>query len=241
VYGASRRATPEMPVHSLHVDVSCDESVKQAVDEIMRREARIDLLVNNAGFGLAGPVEEISIEQVRRQMEVNFFGVLRLCQAVLPIMREQRSGAIINVSSLAGVFGLPFQALYSASKFAVEGLTEALRYEVRPFGIRVVLVEPGDVRTEFTARRVKASANSMDYKATFEAALRKINCEEDWGANPEGVAELVCRIYLSQSPRLRYTVGHGSQRAAAWAKLPPGRSGCFPALCSRKLLSAISE
>jgi NAD(P)-dependent dehydrogenase (short-subunit alcohol dehydrogenase family) len=163
VYGTSRRtphveprSTPPEAVplfQTIPLDITSDESVEKAVSLVLESEGRIDAVVNNAGFGLAGAVESTSIAEAREQFETNFFGTMRVCRAVLPAMRRQGHGHILNVSSVAGQIGIPFQGIYSATKFAVEGLTEALRLEVAPFGIRVVLIEPGDFHTGFTANR----------------------------------------------------------------------------------------
>jgi NAD(P)-dependent dehydrogenase (short-subunit alcohol dehydrogenase family) len=167
------------------------------------------VVVNNAGDGIAGAVEDTSIEEARAQLDTNFYGVLRVCRAALPTMRRQRNGLIVNVSSLGGLVGLPFQGLYSASKFAVEGISEVLRMEVKPFGVRVVLVEPGDFRTGFTAQRRKTAASQGDsaYAANFGRALAVMEQDETGGADPALVARLLERIINAPSPRLRYMVG----------------------------------
>lgn len=215
VFGTSRQPA-EMPpgVQPIALDVTNDVSVEQAVTAVLKRAPRIDVLVNNAGMGIAGPIEETSIEEARRQFEVNFFGVMRLCRQVIPLMREQGNGRIINISSMAGVVGLPFQGLYSASKFAVEGLSEALRLEVEAFGIQVVLIQPGDFRTRFTdSRKVVAAAQASPiYGGVFQRVLQKYAAEENSGADPRLVAELLHRIILAKAPRFRYRVGAWFQR-----------------------------
>ena len=168
VYGTSRSAVmPEeatapaerslVPI-MIPMDVCVDASVDAAVTHILRRHGRIDVLVNNAGFGIAGAVEDTSADELRRQFDTNVFGVLRVCRAVLPHMRRQGGGRIINVGSLAGLIALPFQGAYSASKFALEALSESLRMETKPYGISVSVIEPGDFRTSFTASRVRTQA-----------------------------------------------------------------------------------
>jgi len=150
VYGTSRHPEAEngdRNLHMLAMDVNRDESVNAAVNKILAVERRIDVVINNAGFGIAGSVEDTSVEEGKSLFETNFFGVLRVCRAVLPTMRNMGRGTIINISSLGGRIGLPYQGLYSATKFAIEGLSEALRMELRQFGIDVTLVEPGDVCT----------------------------------------------------------------------------------------------
>ncbi|MCA9918235.1 MAG: SDR family oxidoreductase [Anaerolineales bacterium] len=215
VFGTSRQPV-EMPagVQPIALDVTNDVSVEQAVTAVLKKAPRLDVLVNNAGMGIAGSVEETSLEEARRQFEVNFFGVMRLCQLVIPVMRGQGNGRIVNISSLAGEIGLPFQGLYSASKFALEGLSEALRLELKPFDIQVVVIQPGDFRTRFTASRsvVDAAQQSQAYGPRFATALKRYVTEENNGADPQLVAELLHRIIIAQSPRFRYQVGAWSQR-----------------------------
>jgi NAD(P)-dependent dehydrogenase (short-subunit alcohol dehydrogenase family) len=236
VYGTSRRAPRAVvrraPLDSrqpsfelIPLDVTSDESVEGAIGIIAAREGRIDAVVNNAGFGLAGAVESTTIEEAREQFETNFFGTMRVCRAVLPIMRQQGHGYILNVSSIAGRIGIPFQALYSASKFALEGFTEALRMEVAPLGIRVVLVEPCDFKTGFTAsRRMTRDSPSPAYAARQERALGVMEHDETHGAAPEPVGRLVHRILTTRSPAVRYAVGPASETLAlALKRLAPSR------------------
>lgn len=220
VFGASRRPGPDgIGVEFLAMDVDEEISVRSGLTRVLDREGRIDAVVNCAGFGLAGAVEDISIEEARAQFETNFFGTVRVCRAVLPVMRGQGSGIIVNVSSLAGLAAIPFQAYYSASKFALEGLTEALDMEVRPYGVRVVLVEPGDFRTGFTAnRRRAASGRGSVYEERFAAALTVMEKDELGGPEPEAVAALIGRLLEKPNPRLRYTAGRFAQRAGVALK-----------------------
>jgi NAD(P)-dependent dehydrogenase (short-subunit alcohol dehydrogenase family) len=227
VYGTSRGAVmprtgeasperPSLPV-MIPMDVRSDASVDAAVGHILGRHGRIDVVLNNAGFGIAGAVEDTSVEEMQRQFDTNVFGVLRVCRAVLPYMRRQGGGRIINVSSLGGLIALPFQGAYSASKFALEALTETLRMETRPFGILVSLLEPGDFRTGFTANRVRteASRTNAAYGERFARALGVMEQEESRGPGPEALIPLVERIIEARAPRLRYTAGAPLQRAAA--------------------------
>lgn len=230
VFGTSRHApqNPEMSPTGLtlfRMDVNDDRSVQEGVAFVLQRAGRLDAVVNNAGFGIAGSVEDTSVEEAKAQLETNFFGTFRVCRAVLPVMRAQGHGTIVNISSLGGIIALPFQGFYSASKFAVEGLTEALRLEVRPFGIRVVLVEPGDIRTSFTDRRVRvAASDNPAYAPYFERVMRIVEADERNGAPPEVVARVVERILRHPNPAPRYRVGPFTQRlAAAFKGLLPGR------------------
>src|SRR5262249_245829 len=149
-----------------------DDSVTAGVRSVVEKAGRIDAVVNNAGWGLMGAVEDTAIDEAKAQLETNFFGVLRVCRAVLPHMRRQGGGHVVNISSLGGIVGLPFSGLYSASKFALEGVSESLRLETWRFGVRVVLIEPGDFRSNFTqARRMtKASATHDAYREALQRA-----------------------------------------------------------------------
>jgi NAD(P)-dependent dehydrogenase (short-subunit alcohol dehydrogenase family) len=189
----------------LQVDVTDDASIQRAVDAIFQREGRPDIVVNNAGIAIAGPVELTSIEEAKRQIDVNLFGALRVCRAVLPIMRRQGGAYIVNVGSIGGLIAISYQTLYSASKFALEGMTESLRPEVQPFGIRVVIIEPADTKTAITQNRRMAVADAL--KRTAE--------DKQGGPRPDAVARLLWRIVNTRHPRLRYIVGPAIQRVAA--------------------------
>lgn len=224
VYGTSRapqKSTPLAGVEMLAMNLDDDRSVGGAVERMLRAEGRLDVVINNGGFGFGGPVEETSLEEAKAIFETNLFGVLRVCRAVLPTMRQRRSGTIVNVSSLGGRIGLPFQGLYSATKFALEGMSEALRMEAKPFGVRVVLVEPGDFRTGFTQNRRTVDgfdAVASPYKERSLRAIRIAETDERNGSPPEAVARLVERVLNRPHPRVRYPVGARSQRAAAALK-----------------------
>jgi NAD(P)-dependent dehydrogenase (short-subunit alcohol dehydrogenase family) len=218
VFGTSRKPSPAAAsgpsVEMIPMDVDDDRSVTGGVQTLLERAGRLDAVVNNAGWGLMGAVEDTAVEEARAQLETNFFGVLRVCREVLPVMRKQGSGHVVNISSLGGVVGLPFSSMYSASKFALEGMSEALRLEVWRFGIRVVLVEPGDFRSNFTAARrmTKASAASAAYREAVQLSLAKQEKEERNGPLPDSIAWLVERILRNNNPRVRYSVGMLSQR-----------------------------
>jgi NAD(P)-dependent dehydrogenase (short-subunit alcohol dehydrogenase family) len=228
VYGTSRNAqwpgpavgqASSPPYCLLPLDVTSDTSVAAAVQLVVEREDALDVLVNNAGFGIAGAVEDTTIDEAREQFDTNFFGTMRMCRAALPVMRRQGSGCIVNISSIAGRIGIPFQALYSASKFAVEGFTEALRMEAAPFGIRVVLVEPGDFRTGFTGnRRLARAPVTGAYRERQSRAIAVMEHDERHGATPEAVARVVHHIVTRRSPRPRYAVGPLTERFALLLK-----------------------
>lgn len=219
VYGTSRsQSFSPTRFQPVQMDVRDDESVTRGIMAVIARERRLDVVINNAGYGLAGAVEDTSVAEAQEQLDVNFIGAFRVCRAVLGDMRRQGGGLIINISSLAGLFGLPFQGLYAASKFALEGLSESLRYEVSPYNIDVVLIEPGDIKTSITANRRVVDASDTFYSRTFRKVLKIIEDNEHDGADPKEVAELVCRVVEMRSPRARYTVGHWSQRLSAIVK-----------------------
>ena len=213
VYAASRRGTvdPGSAAVPLTMNVDDEASVSEAVAAVWKLEGRIDVVVNCAGFGIAGAIEDTPIDLAQAQFNTNVFGVMRVCRSVLPVMRQQKAGTIVNVTSIAGELSLPFQGLYSASKFAVEGLSEALRVEVRPFGIDVVLVQPGDFRTGFTAARRVAANNGSAYAERTARVVSIAAKDEGAGADPRLVARLIARIVTSRRPRLRYVVGPAAQ------------------------------
>ena len=220
VYGGARRACPGASFESVSLDVDSEESVERAVGEILGREGRLDAVVNNAGFGLAGAIEDTSVAEAKAQMETNFFGVLRVCRAVLPAMRAQRSGRIVNMSSLGGIFGMPYSGLYSASKFALEGMSEALRLETKPYGVHVTLVEPGDFKSNFTtARRTTALSRTHEvYRDGFGRAMKAAEKDEQNAPDPVAIARLVERVLTTRAPRLRYSIGMFSQRVVVLLK-----------------------
>jgi NAD(P)-dependent dehydrogenase (short-subunit alcohol dehydrogenase family) len=213
VYAASRRGTVDQAGAAvpLKIDVDDDVSVGHAIDSVMRSEGRIDVVVNCAGFGIFGSIEDTPIAMAQAQFNTNVFGVLRVCRAVLPVMRGKRAGLIVNVTSIAGELSLPFQGLYSATKFAVEGLSDALAVEVRPFGINVTLVQPGDFRTGFTAARRVAPAGDSAYAERAGRALEIAARDENAGADPQQVADVIARIIDTPRPKLRYVVGPAAQ------------------------------
>jgi NAD(P)-dependent dehydrogenase (short-subunit alcohol dehydrogenase family) len=216
VYGTSRDpARHDTPFPLIAMDVTDEAAVERGVRWIVEQAGRLDVVVNNAGWGLAGAVEQTSVTEARAQMDVNFYGVLRVCRAALPVMRAQGDGLIVNVSSMAGLVGLPFQAMYSASKFAVEGLTEALRVEVCPFGVRVVLIEPGDFMTGFRREWTGETAEDDVYRERAERSLAIMEADERSGGPPGQVARLLERIIRARRPRVRYTAGGVPQRTMA--------------------------
>lgn len=199
-----------LPLKLMQLDVTDDASVSKAVQSIISDSGRIDVIVNNAGYGLVGAFEDLSLDEIKQQYETNFFGVVRVTQAVLPIMRKQKSGKIINISSGAGRFGYPGGSAYVSTKFAMEGLSESLSYELDPFGIKVILVEPGVIRTNFGNGMVVAK-KSQDPASAYLSMSRKMNEVLGQlmqnGSPPSLVANLVLQAAKSDNPSLRYLAG----------------------------------
>ena len=217
VYGTSRKEVRNSGSYQMiRMDVTEESSVKEEIEHILDHESRIDVVVNNAGVALIGSMEDASIEEVKWQMEANFFGALRVSKAILPTMRNQGAGHIVNISSIGGLIGLPFQSAYCASKFALEGAMESLRMEVGPYGIQVVLIEPGDFKTDLTGNRKKATASRENgvYGNRMAKALQVVESGEYNGPGPDVIGRLVHKVINKKSPRLRYTVGNFSQRIA---------------------------
>lgn len=209
VFEVSRREQAEKIENVLHLqaDVTDGERVRRAVEEIVAAEGRIDILVNNAGFGISGAFEFNSDAEAHRQLEVNLFGMANLMRAVIPHMREQQWGRIVNLSSVAAETPIPFQAWYSASKAAINSLTMAVANEVRPFGVSVCAVMPGDIRTGFTAARRKQTAGDDVYAGVIGRSVAKMEKDEQQGMEPRVVADLVCRLCLKKKVKPLYTVG----------------------------------
>ena len=209
VFGTARK--PEHAeshrVTMVALDVRSDESVRACVEQVVGKAGRLDVLVNNAGYAVTGAAEETSVDEAKAQLDTNFFGAVRMVNAVLPAMRAARKGKIVNISSLAGNTAIPFSAFYSASKFALEGYSEALWYEVRPFGISVSLVEPGFVNTPIGEASPTAARPLAAYDATRKSMLAAFGHALEAGIAPEQVARRVLQIIEQPSPGLRYRVG----------------------------------
>lgn len=228
VYGTSRTGhapdagdAPRYPA-LLRLDVREDESAAAVVRAVLLREGRLDVLVNNAGFGIAGAVEDTAVDEAKAQFETGFFGALRMIRQVLPGMRARRGGLIVNISSIAGLLAVPYQGLYSAAKFALEGLSEALRLELAPFGVQVTLVEPGDIRTGFTQSRraTRATGEASPYWPHYQKAIAAMEKSEQAGPPPDALAKKVARIIRRKNPPVRVQSGliyHvAAQLKAAW-------------------------
>ena len=205
-------ATKEnLPVRVKQLDVTDDTSVKNAIQAISSETGRIDVLVNNAGYGLNGALEDLAMDEIKTQYETNVFGLIRTTQAVLPIMRKQKTGIIVNISSGAGRFGFPGGSAYVSTKFAVEGLSESMSYELDPFGIRVVIVEPGVIRTNFGNGLIVAR-KSQDPNSPYSQIMQKmVSSFEEMMKNassPNLVAQVVLNAVRDENPNLRYLAGN---------------------------------
>ena len=210
-----------LPLKTLHLDVTNEKSILEAIKKIIAEKGRIDILVNNAGYSLLGPLEQLQINEIKEEFETNFFGIIKLIQSVLPTMRKQRYGRIINVSSLAGRIGLPFSSAYVSSKFALEGLTESLGYEIQNFGIHVILIEPGVIRTNFLnsmklGKNVITPQNDSNINSPYTEMIQKrisaFKPRFEKGSPPIEVAEVVLEAATAQDPKPRYLVGNDAMK-----------------------------
>lgn len=224
VYGTSRRAAQagKRSFEMLPLDVTSDKSVEAAVSEVIRLDGRIDLLVNNAGFGVApAGAEESSIEQARSIFETNFFGLVRMTRAVVPHMRRQGSGRIINIGSVLGFLPMPYGALYAATKHAVEGYSESLDHELRTRGIRVSVIEPAYTKTSFDANLLEPDSMLDEYRAVRAALAKKVKEVIEAGDEPIVVADAVLRAATAGQPKLRYTSGPLARRLRLLRRFAP--------------------
>ena len=202
-----------LPLQVIQLDVNDIASIRNSIEKVESENERIDVLVNNAGYGLIGAFEDLSAEEIKSQFETNFFGVIRLTQQVLPIMRKQKSGTIVNVSSGAGRIGFPGMSAYVSSKFALEGLSESMSYELEPFGIKVIIIEPGVIRTNFKKNSVM-SKKSLDnssispYSSIIQKMDASISSIVEHATPPEEVAKAILHAVTTNNPELRYLVGN---------------------------------
>lgn len=215
VYGTSRNPAnyPDTKINLVALDVRNTASIQQAITTVLTKEVQIDVLINNAGVGITGPLEEIPLAEIKNNFETNLFGPIEVMKAVLPSMRQHQKGLIINITSIAGYMGLPFRSIYSASKGALELITEAMRMEVKPFNIEITNVAPGDFATNIAAGRyhvplVKDSA----YKNTYGATLETMNTHVNNGSNPTEMATAIYQIIQTENPKIHYKVGAFMQK-----------------------------
>jgi NAD(P)-dependent dehydrogenase (short-subunit alcohol dehydrogenase family) len=232
VYGLARRADrmaglDRIGIRTLAVDVTDEQATAAAIEQIVAEQGRIDVLVNNAGYGSYGALEDVPLSEARYQFEVNVFGLARLIQLVLPHMRRQGSGRIINISSIGGKIYEPLGGWYHAAKFAVEGLSDSLRVELRPFGIDVVIIEPGAIRTEWgaiSAQKLRQASTGTAYQkqaATMAAVLESFSA---LASPPSVIADTIARAVTAGRPRTRYVAGRGARAAITARQLLPDRA-----------------
>ena len=234
VYGTSRNAKNILEqktnntgfLEMISLDVTKDESINTAINYILEKEGKIDILINNAGNGIAGSIEDTSFTEAKFQMEVNYFGTLNMIRNVLPIMRKNKNGLIINLSSVAGVISIPYQSMYSASKSAIEAITEALRIEVKPFGIKATAVQPGDTKTGFTGSRIyskNAENEASPYYKSFNKSIKKMENDEINGVSPDKVAKVILNVIKRKNPPIKKTVGFGYKLLVLLKRILPSK------------------
>jgi NAD(P)-dependent dehydrogenase (short-subunit alcohol dehydrogenase family) len=215
VYGTSRN--PEKITNSIFplvaLDVRDKQSIVNCIAEVIQKSGRLDIVINNAGVGITGPIEEIPTEEIRNNFETNLFGPIEVMKSVLPQMRDQKSGLIINITSIAGYMGLPYRGIYSASKGALELITEALRMEVKSFGIQITNVAPGDFATNIAAGRYHAPVvKGSAYEVPYGNTLKEMDSHVDSGSNPNEMAEAIFAIIQTDKPKVHYKVGAFMQK-----------------------------
>lgn len=199
-------------IEIIELDVDDEKSISVTIEKIMSKKQRIDVLVNNAGWGLFGSVEDVSMKDFRAQFETNFFGIISIIQKVAPIMRKQGSGVIVNVSSVAGRIGFPGSPAYISSKFALEGLSESLRYELGQFGVKTIIIEPGVIKTNFfSSMKIAELKPDSPYKEITEKVIMGIKMMAELGTHPSEVATTILNAIKEENPRPRYIVGNDAQ------------------------------
>ena len=197
-------------VEILELDVDNKESASTAIEAILGKKQRIDVLVNNAGYGMWGTVEDLSVDEFKEQFETNFFSIIRLIHKIAPIMRKQGSGDIVNISSVAGRIGFPVSPAYISSKFALEGLSESLRFELMPFGVNVIIIEPGVIKTNFfnSMKMAEKSNKNSEYNEITEKVISGVKMMAEMGTHPNEVANTVVKALKEEKPLPRYVVGN---------------------------------
>jgi len=223
VYVLSRHPFTEKGLHHICADVSDERQCAEAVQSVLHKEGDLDLLVNCAGFGISGAVEFTELTEAKKQMEVNFFGCVNMTRAALPYMRQRGNGRIVNISSVAAPAAIPFQAYYSASKAAINAWTAALANELRPCGVTVTAVQPGDIKTGFTAAREKSIAGDEAYGGRISKSVAKMERDEQNGMDPAKAGAYIAKIALKKHPKPVYTIGFGYKAICVLLKLLPSR------------------
>ena len=223
VYILSRRPFAEKGLHHICCDVADERQCAEAFASVLHKAGDVDILVNCAGFGISGAVEFTELAEAKKQMEVNFFGCVNMTKAALPYLRERGNGHIVNISSVAAPAAIPFQAYYSATKAAINAWTAALANELRPYGVTVTAVQPGDIKTGFTAAREKSVAGDEAYGGRISKSVAKMERDEQNGMDPAKAGAYIARIALKQHPKPVYTIGFGYKAICVLLKLLPSR------------------
>ena len=220
VVGTSRNPqSVESNLELVRLDVTEASQIEETVTNFINDHEAIDVLINNAGFGIAGPIESTTMDEAKSQLECNFFGTVGMIQSVLPHMRKQGKGLIVNIGSIGGHIGLPFQGFYSASKFALEGFTESLRIELKPFNVQITNINPGDFATNFTQNRQIIGEIPASYQGNFDAAMEQYEKDEKNGSDPALLADFISKIVeRKDKPGVRYFVGQTIQKLAVQIK-----------------------
>lgn len=201
-----------LKIEIIELDVDDERSISAAIQKILSKKQQIDVLVNNAGWGLFGSVEDVPVKDFRAQFETNFFGIISIIQKVAPVMRKQKSGVIVNISSVAGKIGFPGSSAYISSKFALEGLSESLRYELGQFGVKVVIIEPGVIKSNFfSSMKIAEPKPDSPYKEITEKVIMGVKMMAELGTPPSEVASTILKAIKEKDPRPRYIVGNDAQ------------------------------
>jgi len=201
----------KLPLEVIELDVNDGISIEKAIDQVKNQTKRIDILINNAGYGLVGFFEDLSLDEIRNQFETNFFGVLNITKKIIPIMRSQKSGTIINISSGAGQVGFPGISAYVSTKFAIEGFSESLTYELSPFGIKVIIIEPGVIKTEFFGNCIiseQSAKPGSPYMRSLDKLQKDIDMMQEHATSPAEVAKMILQVLRTDEPKQRYIVGN---------------------------------
>ena len=223
VYILSRRPFSEKGLHHICCDVADERQCAEAFASVLHKAGDVDILVNCAGFGISGAVEFTELAEAKKQMEVNFFGCVNMTKAALPYLRERGNGHIVNISSVAAPAAIPFQAYYSATKAAINAWTAALANELRPYGVTVTAVQPGDIKTGFTAAREKSVAGDEAYGGRISKSVAKMEHDEQNGMDPAKAGAYVAKIALKKHPKPVYTIGFSYKAICVLLKLLPSR------------------
>lgn len=223
VYELSRHGKDNNGIIHIDTDVTDENTVKNAIEHILSKDGKIDILINNAGFGISGAVEFTTIHDAKRQFDVNFFGTFNMCKAVLPVMRKQHFGRIVNIGSVAGAVAIPFQSFYSASKAAIRSFSLSLYNEVRDFGIGVLCIEPGDIKTGFTSSRVKTDIGDDQYGGKISRSVSKMEHDEQNGMMPDIAGKYIAKAAMGKSRKPIKSIGFSYKLICILAKILPSR------------------